>query len=112
VKRPSSIQSDNQARYEDLIRRMLDVANVRRKQMEGMSPGAALKYIYKVITDNDIVLRVWPEGNDVRALVIKGKPELFAWIRSGQPIPRRISAIPCIEPDQAIADIEKLDTGL
>ena len=71
-----------------------------------MTPKEAMAFVREILADNMIVFAVWQdlsEPNGVGMLVVKGIAHLRESVTSGFPITVKISAVPCVCYEQALA---------
>jgi hypothetical protein len=106
INHPKRSRRANAAMTADFIESATKIANAHQGAMRGMNGSAALEYVRKVIADNDIVTGIWqeptaPHGVGIRT--IKGQRWLQAIVASGASEKLRVSAIPCVDEEQAVA---------
>jgi hypothetical protein len=98
-------------------RELVAMANSHLERMSaaGMSEGEAFAYVKNVIDSHQVVVGVWqdssePDGVDMH--VIKGMNTLAGILMSGASADVKISAVPCVSYDQAVAAQELLGDGV
>jgi hypothetical protein len=83
----------------------VELANATLPLMDG-----TMEPIRKIIAENEVVLAVWQDAtseNGVDMLIVKGQQKLRE-IASSKPAKVRMSAIHCIEREQAFALVDML----
>jgi hypothetical protein len=99
-------EMDDRAQIEELKRRATELANANHSEMQGMSKRAAMRFVREILADNEVVFGIWQdfaEPNGVGMLVVKGIAHLRDSIAHGFPIKVKISAVPCVCHEQALA---------
>ena len=74
--------------------------------MRGMTPDAGFKYIGQIVSDNDVVVGLFPdpaEPHGVGIYLIKGRGQLEALRAGGITEGLYCDAVPCVELEHAIA---------
>ena len=98
-------------RTNTLVEDLMDIANRHTETMRGMTEEAAYAHVKSVIAGHDIAFGIWQDANEpngVGILVIKGEDLLQVCMDGGRSITGSISAVPCVERDQAVAAKEAM----
>jgi hypothetical protein len=103
-----------------LARRMVEIAGVRREKMidEGMSEEEAYAYVKNIVGGATVVFGVYPESSNTFGLrIIKGSREMQVLMASNEREAAShedfaITAIPCLDIEQAKAVEDELGDGL
>jgi hypothetical protein len=92
--------------YETMKRQLVETANRNQDLMRGMTSKQMGKFVKGLIDTNDVAWGVFGDSafrDGVGVYLIKGKNALGTVVASGQPEALRITAIPCVELEQAVA---------
>jgi hypothetical protein len=93
---------------------LVALANAHRATMARMSPRAAMAYVTDLVANADVAVGVFTDSQShdgVGLYTIKGTPELQAIIGSGDGEWLRVTAIPCICLEQAMAARKVIGDG-
>jgi hypothetical protein len=97
-----------------LARRMIEIAGVRRTKMidEGMSEEKAYAYVKNIVEEATVVFGVYPEASNKFGLrIIKGNREMQVLMASSEHEDFVITAIPCLDIEQAKMMEDELGDG-
>ena len=84
---------------DEMMRHLVDMANANNAQMDGTT-----EPVKRLIDSADIVYAVWPKKRGgVSTLILKGERMLREIVASGRPMTQSISAIKCVNLEQALA---------
>jgi hypothetical protein len=89
-----------------LKKRIVELANATHPLMDG-----TMEPIRKIIAENEVVFAVWQDAtaeNGVDMLIVKGQQKFREIEASGDAAEVRMSAIHCIEREQAFALVDML----
>ena len=80
---------------------MVDLANANDAKMDG-----TMEPVERIIADNDVVFALWQDETEPHCagmLLVKGQKLLLQAVAKDKPVEAEISAIKCIDADQAEA---------
>jgi hypothetical protein len=84
---------------DEMMRLLVDLANDNNVLMDGTTGP-----VKRVIDSADIVFAVWPKKRGgVSGLILKGERTLREIVASGRPMTQSITAIQCVDLEQALA---------